>query len=375
MSEIAPNSPPSFSAQELEQVADALVGAFDAGELTRALRFKMGIVLANYVNTQQGFSGVVADFLNWTERRKKTLELIALAYVERPDREDIQQLAQARGLSLAKAREKYDLTKALPPKPPSLEAMVVRHSRLIDYGTFLRRFESLGDRVCRIKTPEMMGTGFLVGPDFVLTNYHVVLDVMKAPSRSGDVICTFDYRPGGNGTEKNLEKGQPRRCGLASEWLIAKSPYAGSDIGQPGEPRPDELDYALLRLAERLGDTPGMTGNKRGWFDLAGDRPLLPVRDFVVIPQHASGNTLTVAWGNVLSFNPATTRVRYDATTNPGSSGSPCFTADLEIFGLHHATDPVTNPQFNQAVPLDLIGADLKKKNLGTTNAKVERDG
>jgi hypothetical protein len=54
--------------------------------------------------------------------------------------------------------------------------------------------------------------------------------------------------------------------------------------------------------------------------------------------------------------------VRYDTSTDLGSSGSPCLTVDLEIFGLHHATDPMRNPQYNQAIPLDMIASDLKAK-------------
>jgi hypothetical protein len=77
-----------------------------------------------------------------------------------------------------------------------------------------------------------------------------------------------------------------------------------------------------------------MRAEERAWFSLAPERALLAVRDFVVVPQHPGGETLSVAWGNVLAFNSAATRVRYDAITDNGSSGSPCFTADLDIFDL-----------------------------------------
>lgn len=370
MSDVDLKRAPTLSPGELEQLSEAIVESFDLGELTRVLQFKWGIILANVVNIHQGFCGTVGELVAWTERRKKTIELVALAYAERPAHDAFRQLAQARGLSLPTVEQKYDLSGPLPPKPPSLEAMVARHSRLVDYATFLGRFMSLGDRVCRIETPYMLGTGFLVSSDLVLTNFHVVEEVVATPSQARDVACIFDYRQEGGlegsspkkSRTKQRKKPHPTTCRLAPQWLVAKSPYAKSDVGESGEAGAEELDYALLRLAAPIGKAPGMKAEQRGWFSLASEGALLAVRDFVVVPQHPEGETLSVAWGNVLAFNSMATRVRYDATTDEGSSGAPCFTADLAVFGLHHATDPATKPKFNQAVPLNLIVADLKTK-------------
>jgi hypothetical protein len=270
-------------------------------------------------------------------------------------------MAVGLGLALADAKRKYDLTQPAP-LPRTLEAMVSQHSRLIDYNVFLGRFQSLGDRVCKVQTPTKLGTGFLVGANLVLTNFHV-MDCVKTDDDARRSRCFFDFR---DGTTETAEKTPPKAggtpCGFASKWLEAHSPYSDSDVGGGGEPQANELDYALLRLAENVGDTPGPGGKKRGWFEITADRPVLALRDFVVIPQHAEGHPLEVAWGAVLSYNSSGNRIRYDATTDLGSSGSPCLTADLEIFGLHHATEPENNPTFNQAVPLDLIANDLKSK-------------
>lgn len=372
MSDVDLKPPPTFSPGELEQLTEAIAESFDLGELTRTLRFKWGVVLPNVVNTQQGFYGTVGELVAWTERRKKTAELVALAHAERRDHATFGQLALARGLSLPAVEQKYDLNRPLPPKPAGLEGMVARHSRFVDYARFLGRFMSLGDRVCRIETPYMLGTGFLVASDLVLTNFHVVEEVVATPRQARNVICRFDYRQEGEVDAAALKKRpgrqkkkvHPTDSRLASDWLVAKSPYANSDIGEPGEARAAELDYALLWLAEPIGKSPGMKVEERGWFSLVSERALLAVRDFVVVPQHPDGETLSVAWGNVLEFNSAATRVRYDAITDDGSSGAPCFTADLEAFGLHHATDPEKKPKFNQAVPLYLIAADLGRKKI-----------
>ncbi len=357
---------PKLSGPQLEQVTEAIVDGFDLGELTIALKFKWGLTLANYVNTAQGYYGVVAELISWTERRGKTPELMALAYAERPRNPAVRQAANALGLALSDASEKYDLARPLPPKPP-LEALVVRHSRFVDYGKFLDRFGSIGDRVCRIETPSTLGTGFLVGPNHVLTNFHVVESLEKTPAYVAQTVCRFDYRRevDADTSEKPRSENKnsaPTTSRLDGEWLLAKSRYSESDVTGGGEARSDELDYALLQLAESVGNQCASDGKNRGWFSLTGERPLLAVRDFVVVPQHAQGRTLEVAWGGVLDFNGLGTRVRYDTSTEAGSSGSPCFSVDLELFGLHHATDPIQKPKFNQAIPLDLIASDLKAK-------------
>src|SRR6516164_4083592 len=146
---------PKLSGAQLEEVSEAIVDAFDVGELTRILKFKWGIILGNYIDLRQGFYGVVGDLIDWTERRGKTLELVALICTERPGNDTVQQVGRALGISSADATQKYDLTQK-PLEKPALEALVARHSRFVDYGQFLSRFRALGNRICRVETPQML---------------------------------------------------------------------------------------------------------------------------------------------------------------------------------------------------------------------------
>ena len=342
---------------QLEQVSDAIVDSLSPGELANALRFKWGMVLTNYVGTDKGFIESVGQLIGWTDRRGKTRELANLVLAERPGNGTVQRMATSLGLAYAEVEQKYDLTKPLPAKP-TLEAMVARNSRLVDYGKFLERYQSLGVRLCKIETPKKVGTGFLVGANLVLTNYHVV-DAVKSADDARRTKCRFDFNNAGDAVEGATE---PTAVGLATDWCVASSPYSDSDLTGVGEADADQLDYALLRLNKNAGDERTSTGNERGWFDLKEGRPLLAVRDFVVIAQHPRGRKLEMAWGAVSGFNGSGTRVRYDTTTDEGSSGGPCLTADLQLFGLHHATDPRDSPEFNQAIPLDMIERDLAAK-------------
>ena len=353
---------PKLSGPQLEEVSEAIVDAFDMRELTQVLRFKWGITLGNYIDLHQGFYGAVGDLIAWTERRGKTLELVALVCAERPGNETVQQVGRALGISSADARQKYDLTQK-PPEKPALEALVARQSRFVDYGRFLSRFRALGHRICRVETPQMLGTGFLIGPDRVLTNFHVI-EADEKSNTIAQTACRFDYYEDGDAAAAGRAPSGPTACRLASGQPLATSRYSESDTSGQGEPTADELDYALLQLADRIGERPTGDGDQRGWFSLQTERPLLALHDFAIVPQHPEGRRLEVALGTVLNFSSLGTRVRYDTSTSVGSSGAPCLTVDLEIFGLHHARDPSTNPQFNQAIPLDLIAADLKSKNV-----------
>ena len=70
--------------------------------------------------------------------------------------------------------------------------------------------------------------------------------------------------------------------------------------------------------------------------------------------------------GTIYEVNDNITRVRHNANTEPGSSGSPCFNSDWQPVALHHAGghSRTINLPYNQAVPVARIVAYLR--GLGT---------
>ena len=217
-------------------------------------------------------------------------------------------------------------------------------------------------QVCRVETPYEMGTGFLVGPDLVITNYHVMKAVINDTSAAPKVVLRFDYKQlsGGGivnpGTKVQLAK---------NNWLLDSSPYSQSDrLADPGNQTPnlDELDYALLRLASDVGDEPVAGAKaeqgtpKRGWI-----RPLLtyafPQNAPVFIVQHPLAKPLKLALDtkSVIGRNSNNTRVRYVTNTEKGSSGSPVFNEKWELVALHHSGDRSIVPVYNQGIPFAAI--------------------
>jgi len=199
----------------------------------------------------------------------------------------------------------------------------------------LKPVEFLVNGVCK-----PIGTGFLLGPSVVITNYHVMKSVITNKVRPEDVVLRFDYKEEANGVK--VPEGREYR--LATDWWVSDSPV-------------NQLDYALVRLASNAGgeilrDNPGIS---RGWLtpeehEFAAGEPLF-------ILQHPEGNPLRVAFDRVerVLQGAKITRVTYRTNTKRGSSGSPCFTINWGLVALHHGFDEDDPDYPNEGIPFAAI--------------------
>ena len=250
--------------------------------------------------------------------------------------------------------------KTYSPEDDSLERMLDPVRGFTDPMAFLRRFGQITKCVCRISVPSdagvEYGTGFLIGDETVITNYHVMKAVIENASGADrkKVRFLFDYHTGPDG--QTISSGvEYRLVDDEAEWLVDSSPYHEADtvIRQLADnlaiDRPiDHLDYAVLRLADkpgtkRLGQKPTTDGEIRGHLELPVDSEQRFQEDFkggtaaVFVFQHPSKKPLLLDLGAVLGVNVNRTRVLYTVNTQHGSSGSPCFNTKLELIALHHA--------------------------------------
>jgi hypothetical protein len=281
------------------------------------------------------------------------LDLVAAARERRPGSAEIAKIAEELGLTITGPR--VDNPTGLP-----LEALIREKARFINPATFYERLPALEGQVCWIDIPGGGGTGFLVGPDLVLTNQHVVAPIAVRTVRAQDVRCVFDYREPADGPA--LTRKKPTEAALAAPWHVGSWPPSRFDWDPTlGDAAPGEIDAALIRLADRVGDLPlgGASGDPtapaRGWIPLKEQPPPLVAGEQVFLLQHPKGGVLRLTIGSVTEFNATGTRVRYDANSRDGSSGAPCFDADLRLVALHHAHDPAYPPAWNQAVPLAVL--------------------
>ena len=186
--------------------------------------------------------------------------------------------------------------------------------------------------VGRIEIPSgtALGTGFLVGPDLLLTNQHVLTDKEYLEH----AVVRFDYVTDASGVVAR----EGRVVHMLPDFYFS-SPA-------------DELDYALVRLKEKpledLTKQSGLAtksleelvlmGKHRGYLVLAPG--IFPKHSRVNIVQHPDGNPLKVVLTQNYVIHSNDKRVQYVADTMEGSSGSPVFNQRWEVVALHHSGSP-----------------------------------
>lgn len=319
-----------------------------------------GFRAGDYFDLHRGTIPIIADIVKHADASGKVLELLGVMWSDKPQNPQLLALADKFFPSKedkAAVIAKYAPPPATPPLAalkPSLEKLVEKRSKLLRLSTFINGMEQLSGALCRISLKrsaefEPSGTGFLVGRRHVLTNYHVMEDAIG--KLDGDrILLEFDFSEQGAATTKV-------DAASGTSWHIASSRYSLSDLSGTGTPSADELDYCLVRLAD---DVPA----ERLHLAWPSAPPIVSQRDFIAIGQHPQGEEANVAFGEVLAYPGSGLRYRYDVTTEPGSSGSPVLTLDLNLVALHHAGDPELSPEYNQGVPIWLIMDALKAKNI-----------
>jgi hypothetical protein len=159
--------------------------------------------------------------------------------------------------------------------------------------------------------------------------------------------------------------------GAFRDWHLDSSPGLTDAEENAGAPLPtvDQLDHALVRLAEEIGTGPIFAaypdGPKRGWVKVPAAAPALGKGAPLAILHHPQGAPVKLALDTeaVLSVNDNRTRVRYTTNTDQGSSGSPCFDQDWGLVAMHHFGDPLhQQAEFNQGVPIAAVRARLTRK-------------
>jgi hypothetical protein len=329
-----------------------------------------------YVGEGRPRRPTVVALLNALEERGITALFLGYVYVRRAGRPDV------RGAILRYCPEAVAVPeKAIPlsvqeagapqadaptnAAAPGLQRNVRPYLSKLDARIWVERLIQIERRVCRVEFGgNAAGTGFLVGPDTVLTNWHV-FELVKRADKVGQLGCRFDYvrLPDGK-----LQAGQ--LVPLHPDGCIDSSPYSAAektDAPENPAPTPAELDYGLLRLASPVGQQP-VEGTTRGWIALPREALPLAENAPLLIVQHPEGSPMKLALDTqaVIGPNGNGTRVRYRTNTDPGSSGSPCFTMDWDLVALHHYGDPKwLNPLFNQGVPIELIRRRIEASGLG----------
>jgi hypothetical protein len=345
---------------------DALFDAFSTqAALTDFLTYRWGATLEEVSSRIKTVPENITDLITFVEDRSETAELLVAARASRPADTKLLELAQHFSLAVAA------------PSGPELQQTIDETNSLLDPVTWGRSLGQIEGRVCRIERRTLpkakaLGTGFLVGPDVVATNYHVVRRLLEGGDQPAKFLVRFDYKVLADGMSVN----PGAEYELAKDWNLASSPFSSLDTtAQPhADPEPGELDYAFLRIEGSPGTKPIPAGQGaedsselRGWIDATDTNHDFVDRSPLFILQHPEGGPLKLALNTdaAIGVNGNGTRVRYRTNTKRGSSGSPCFDQNWRLVALHHSGDPMYRPEFpanswNEGIPFNTIQKHLK---------------
>lgn len=260
---------------------------------------------------------------------------------------------------------------------PNLQALLNRYEPFFNSADFQEMLPRVRGTVCAVAGQgKLLGTGFLVGPSQVLTNFHVLQPFLelaangidyeaKVPGK--DICCVFDYRSEPAPKLGDAGKEDPRVLVVraADQWLIHARNLLPDDGTDKAPAKVDtEYDYVLIELSRPVGQKPSRLGGGaiRGWLSLPRDRDYLGEKR-VVLFQHPGGAAQQFDIGDFAQIDPTKTRVWYRVSTAHGSSGGAAVGSDGTLLALHNAkvdSPPGPKDTVNQGVRIDLIARDLE---------------
>lgn len=337
-----------LTGRQRKQFTDALTDAFTLTTFDLMLVQEMGLRNREEWALGDDLVVIIDRVVSKAEQLSRTSELLTAALAARPAHVGLFQFAQQFEVAPASA---------------AAERLVRDTLGFIDPATWVPLLMARVGQVCRVevRATQIRGTGFLVGPDLVLTNHHVVAEVIAGQIPATYLQVRFDRgQPSGATTMGGVYAVHP------DEWLVAAA--AGVD-DLFVTAAADRLDFALLRLADPAGAevVDAVEGTRRGWIPMPLDDPAVKTGDPLLLLGHPNGGPLKLSLdtGAVIAVNPAGSRLRYRTNTEPGSSGSPCFDLGWTLLAVHHAGDPAATPEYNQGIPIAALRAHLQQQLFG----------
>jgi hypothetical protein len=322
--------------KQVEALCAALLSAYPGwSDLDMMVEFELGESLEGIV-ARSDMKTVTLALVRWAHKKSRLDDLLAAALQQNPSNQDLRRFAYEVSLS-SDAAPVAKLEARIMPSVPFAHAA--------DWRARMARAERC---ICRVEVQrggawDGVGTGFLVGPEVILTNHHVA-DAVRATGGSGR--AQLDYALDASCAERT-----GRAVAFAADWSLAESPVAA-------------LDFALVRLAEAVGDEILDGGPAtRAWLSPA--KHAFTVGEPFFILQHPDADRLKIGVGAVSELQARPPRVRYTTNTLPGSSGSPCFTMGWELVALHHASEASSNRGIPLGPIVDALAAAGKGGFLG----------
>jgi len=182
---------------QFQEVHKALLEAYNKASLRQMLRFRLDRDLEELV-ADATFSSMIFDLLALAEEEGWDTKLVREAHLQNPG-----------NAALAAVYEKYgwapeiilaDESQSLPPaltkaSAGGLEKIIRPGNPSLDMAVWRTRLSEVEVRICRVDLNNgAQGTGLLVGPEVILTNFHVVKNVVEGKIPMTALSCLFDSK-------------------------------------------------------------------------------------------------------------------------------------------------------------------------------------
>jgi endonuclease G len=176
--------------------------------------------------------------------------------------------------------------------------------------SWIQRIIEVSTGVCRVLTPQGLGTGFLITPNLLMTNNHVI------PDRD---IARHAY------AEFNYQQDITGKYLPTYRYNLNPAVFHTSQL--------EKLDYTIVGIENASGLPPL---EKWGQLDLNPFADPMP-SEHVIIIQHPNGGLKQVAMTANRVVKLDKPYIFYTTDTMPGSSGAPVFNDLWQVIAIHHA--------------------------------------
>ncbi|HEY9432485.1 MAG TPA: trypsin-like peptidase domain-containing protein [Blastocatellia bacterium] len=280
----------------------------------------------------------------------------------------------------------------------AMQAFVNEYEPFLSSATIKDQLPKVLRTVCAVAlgapTNKIVGSGFLIAPDLVMTNYHVVEPFLavdpqtkeiKQNGPGNQIFFFFDYL---SAPQPRVPPGDVSHTSLvvtaAEKWLeYARELLPGDGAAKPPLKVNKEFDYAVIRLARRVGDRPARRGGgaKRGYLNLPkGKIDVLSMNRRILVFQHPQAAPQQFDIGDFVQMDPSGTRVWYSVSSAHGSSGGAAVDSEGQLFALHNAevqaaVAVANGKRVNQGVRIDTIAEDLAAEMPELLTALPQTDG
>lgn len=206
------------------------------------------------------------------------------------------------------------------------------------------------------------GTGFMVSPNLLLTNHHVLNSAAVASAAE----VAFDYELSAqlvaSGRKGFATAG--RTYTLRPDKVFITSPFKGG------------LDYTFVWIDDVALPEGALIRMERAAFAIERNE-----RAFIIHHPNGAPKRVSLDDADIVAARPDSALIHYTSDTEPGSSGAPVFDRSARLVALHHASrnndekltnaDGLVTDYVNEGIKVSAIALDLESRCTPETSAMI----